>query len=446
MKIFVFIFILFLSQPLFAQRIFKGATIYTGKGETVKQGTLLLNTFGHISVVSTEKAFEKTPFHVDSVGLVYDCSDKFITPGFIDAGTDLGLTEIWAVKASNHYGAGDLDRDKDFIQSGYLAADGFNPNAMAIPLTRSGGVTSVVTHPSGRIISGQSAWADLGPQKLFNAKVTNPSVAIHVSMNSRAAKPVGGSTASVVLLLKEAFDDTKYLMQNKKELDGTRAKKSSLSRQDVLALQKALDKKIPIVFSVSRAVDILSAIKLSKTYGFQLIVSGGEEAWMVADELAKAKVPVMLDPYKNLPTNFDKLGTRIDNAALLHKAKVEIMLSTFEAHNVRNLRFSAGNAVRAGLPYQAALTAITSTPAKYFGAKKLGSLEPGKMGNFVIWSGDPFEPSSFVEAMFINGRSVNLDNRQEALFRKYRKLNRRGSVPAKVEKKKKKQEKKVTKE
>ena len=417
MKKLILLLTLLISQPLFAQDSLNGATLYTGTGEVIEKAMIALDSNGNISKIGTDNALAK--------------NGKFITPGFIDAGTMLGLTEIWAVSGSNHTGAGDLDRDKDFIQSGYLAADGFNPNAIAIPLTRTGGVTSVVVNPGGRVISGQSAWVDLGPDKKFSSKLTDPSVAIHVSLNSRTARSVGGSTASVVLLLKEAFDDTKYLMQNKKDLDGTRAKKSSLSRQDVLGLQKALDKKIPVVFSVSRAVDIRTAIKLSKTYGFQLIVSGGEEAWMVADELAEAKVPVMLDPYMNLPSNFDKLGTRIDNAALLHKAKVDIMLSTFEAHNVRNLRFAAGNAVRAGLPYQAALTAITATPAKYFGAKQLGSLAAGKKGNFVIWSGDPFEPSSHVEAMFINGTKVSLDNRQEALFRKYRKLKRRGDIPKK---------------
>ncbi len=424
MKNIIFCLILTFSHPLFAQDVFRGGTIYTGTGELIENGFLSLNSKGEISQVDTDSAKNKT-------NPSYDFRGKFITPGFIDAGTVLGLSEIWAVSDTNHGGAGDLDRDKDFNQSGYLAAEGFNPNAMAIALSRTGGITSAIIHPSGRLISGQSAWVDLESTKMFNAKVIDPSVAIHVSLNSKSARSVGGSVAGIVLLLKEAFDDTKYLSQNDKELDRTRGKKSSLSRQDVLALKKALDKKIPIVFSVSRAVDILTAIELSKTYGFQLIVSGGEEAWMVADELAAAKVPVMLNPYANLPSNFDKLGTRVDNVVLLHNAKVDVMLSTFDGHNVRNLRFAAGNAIRAGLPYQAALSAITTTPAKYFGAKNVGSLETGKAGNFVVWTGDPFEPSSFVEAMFINGKKVSLDNRQEALFRKYRTFKRRGTVPAK---------------
>lgn len=424
MKKLIFCITFAISHPLFAQDLFTGATLYTGTGDKIEQASISLNAKGNISKVEKDSNSKSKS--------AYDCTGKFITPGFVDVGTVLGLTEIWAVKGTNHTGAGNLDRDKDVIQSGYQAADGFNPNAVAIALTRTGGVTSVVTNPGGRVISGQSAWVDLGSEKMFNSKVIDPSVAIQVSLNSRTASKAGGSTAGVVLLLREAFDDTKFLMQNKKELDGTRAKKSSLSRQDVLALQKALTKKIPVVFNVSRAVDILTAIKLSKTYGFQLIISGAEEAWMVADELAAAKVPVILDPYANLPSGFDKLGTRVDNAVLLNKAKVDIIISTFESHNVRNLRFSAGNAVRAGLPYDVAMKAITSTPAKYFGGKTVGTLETGKSGNFVIWNGDPFEPSSQVEAMFINGKKVSLDNRQEALFRKYRKLQRRGKIPVRV--------------
>ncbi len=431
-------FVLLSSQTLYAQSVYTGVKIYTGKGEVIENGSLSIDKDGKIENIEAGAKVVKNP------KLTYDFSGKVLTPGFIDVGTELGLTEIWAVKASNHTGAGNLDRDKDVIQPGYLAADGFNPNASAIPLSRTGGITSVLVNPEGGLISGQSAWIDLKGSQNTHASVKNNSVAIHVSLNARAARKVGGSTAGVVQLLREAFEDTVFLMKNTKALDGTRGKKSTLSRQDVLALKKGLSGNIPIIFHVSKAADILTTLKLADTYGFKLIISGGEEAWMVADALAKAKVAVILNPFANLPSSFDKLGTRIDNAKLLHAAKVEVLLSTFEGHNVRNLRFAAGNAVRAGLPYQVAMSAITSTPAKNFGANNVGSIEKGKLANFVIWSGDPFEPSSFVEAMIIEGERVSLDNRQEALFRKYRKLQRRGVVPAKtpLKKEEKKKEKK----
>jgi imidazolonepropionase-like amidohydrolase len=128
---------------------------------------------------------------------------------------------------------------------------------------------------------------------------------------------------------------------------------------------------------------------------------------MRADRLAAADVPVVLKALSNLPTEFDRLGTRFDNAAKLHEAGVPVVLSTFDTHNARNLRLEAGHAVRHGLDRDAALRAVTLAPAQMLGVDDShGSLAPGKAANVVVWSGDPFEPLTSVEHVFIDGEEM----------------------------------------
>jgi len=178
-----------------------------------------------------------------------------------------------------------------------------------------------------------------------------------------------------------------------------------------------------VVFHVQRASDILAALQLAKEFSVRPIIAGGAEAWKVARQLAAAKVPVLVNPLLPGPTSFDKLGARDDNAALLHAAGVNVVITTNDTHNARKLRQLAGNAVRAGLPHEAAIAAITRGPAEAFGmATQYGTLAPGKVANVVVWSGDPLETTTHPIAVIIRGRRIDLANRQTALLNRYRKL------------------------
>jgi imidazolonepropionase-like amidohydrolase len=152
----------------------------------------------------------------------------------------------------------------------------------------------------------------------------------------------------------------------------------------------------------------------------RLVLVGATEAWMVAEQIAAAKVPVIVDASANLPSNFDMVHARSDAAALLHRAGVKVVLSTFDAHNVRKLRQWAGNAVRDGLPHAEALKAVTSAPAEVLGIPDRGVLAKGKIANLVVWSGDPFELSTRAEQVVVQGRPVPANHRQRALFERYR--------------------------
>jgi imidazolonepropionase-like amidohydrolase len=139
---------------------------------------------------------------------------------------------------------------------------------------------------------------------------------------------------------------------------------------------------------------------------------------MIADELASKHVPVVVKPLTNIPS-FEALSASLENAARLQRAGVTLVLSSFDTHN------EAGNAIANGLERDAALRAVTLTPARTWGiADRVGSIEVGKDADLVIWSGDPFELTTAAERVFIRGREVPKHTRQKALFEKYRRIDR----------------------
>jgi len=137
---------------------------------------------------------------------------------------------------------------------------------------------------------------------------------------------------------------------------------------------------------------------------------------------AAAGVPVLVEPLDNIPS-YDALGIRYENAALLAKAGVKVVLLETDTHNARNLRQQAGNAVSYGMSWDQALRAVTLSPAEVFGvADRYGSLEPGKVANVVVWSGDPFEFTTAAVHVLIRGREIPLRSRQTELFERYKTL------------------------
>ena len=141
---------------------------------------------------------------------------------------------------------------------------------------------------------------------------------------------------------------------------------------------------------------------------------------MVAKQLAAAKVPVLLDPLANLPSSFDSLGSRLDNAAILEAAGVVVAISGAGSHNARTQRQLAGNAVSNGLPHEAGIAALTSNPANIFGVtEQQGSIQTDKPANVVLWSGDPLEVTSAAEIVVINGQLIPMESRQTKLRDRY---------------------------
>ncbi|MEZ4337752.1 MAG: amidohydrolase family protein [Sandaracinaceae bacterium] len=196
-----------------------------------------------------------------------------------------------------------------------------------------------------------------------------------------------------------------------------------MSRTDLEQVAGAPDGDYPVVLEVSRSSDILRALSFARDYGLRLVISGGQEAWMVAPQLAAADVPVILRPMTNLPASFSQLHARYDNAAILHRAGVRVIIAAEGAHGQRNLRQEAGNAIATGMPRDAALRALTLEPARTFGVDRdYGTVAAGRVANLVVWTGDPFELTTWARNVFVRGREIPTTTRQTLLFERYRRL------------------------
>lgn len=392
------------------------ATLHTISGDVIEDGTIVLDDDGTIAAVGKSGSVT-----IPADAARVDATGKVVTPGLIDAHTSLGLIEIWAVEASRHHTSG-----TEKINAAFEAAESFDPNSAVIPIQRPGGVTDVIIAPGSGVVKGWSAHVELDGDGIDFGRVVSETLAQYIQVGAGAARSLGGSRGALFGALRDLFEDVAFYQKNKKLVDEGRTRELEASPRALDALGVVIAEKKPVVFGADKASDIRWVLKFSEEQGLTPIILGGAEAWIVADELARKKVPVIANPIRNLPTGFDTLGARADNAALLHAAGAPVILSTFESHNVRRLRQVAGNAVRAGLPHDAALRAVTLGAAEAFGLQRThGSLEKGKVANLVIWSGDPFEMATRVEAMYIRGEATSLENRQRVLLERYRQLERR---------------------
>ena len=191
---------------------------------------------------------------------------------------------------------------------------------------------------------------------------------------------------------------------------------------------EVLNGQRPIVATVDRASDIESVLRLANEFGIRLVINSGAEAWMVADKLADANVPVILDPLQNLPSSFSALGSTLENAARLDEAGVTVAFSSGDSHNSRNMKQAAGVAVANGLSYETALRALTINPAEIFGVQaSYGTVSVGAEADLVIWSGDPLELSTFADFVMIRGKTIPMVSRSTLLFERYKDLD--GPLP-----------------
>lgn len=348
---------------------------------------------------------------------VIDAKGKPVTPGFIESNTQLGQVEV-ELEASTVDFAPRLPYP---IRAGVRASDALDLRSTLIGVARRHGVTNAISAPSGGIIAGRSAFIDLvGPQSRRLDVAVQDAAAIHGTVGEYGAAAYAGSRAAVFARLREALDDARTYRRSKTAFNRRALYELSSSRLDLEALGDVVTGRIPLVLHASRAADLRAIIDLAKAERIKVAIVGAEEAWLVADDLAAARIPVIVNPFANIPQRFDSRYARADNAALLARAGVKVAITTNQSHNAGNLRFYLGNAVRAGLVREVALRAATLTPAEIFGVERsYGSLDRGKMANLVVWTGDPFEPSSYAETVIVRGEVQPTTNRQTALAQRY---------------------------
>ena len=243
-------------------------------------------------------------------------------------------------------------------------------------------------------------------------------MALFGDITSGAADYTGGSRAALLQRLQVAFQEAARFSPNRYRPEG-----EDYNRQDMAAIKEFLRSDKPLVLHLNRAVDILRCIEIAESHGLRLIVLGGAEAWKVREELAAARVPVILSASANLPLGFDALGARLDNAALLREAGVGVLYSGSETHNARKLRQLAGNAVAHGVPWYDALDSLTRKAALTWGMQDAGVLRPEAVADVVVWSGDPFEITNWAEYIVVGGQLMLMYSRQTRLFERYENLS-----------------------
>lgn len=386
----------------------KDVTIYTqnSQGELTNASLLIEN--GEITSMGDNVRIPRDAKVIEAAG-------KFITPGLIDPYSYLGLEEV-SLEARTV----DKSTDNKNHGAGFDVSSAVNPYSTVITTNRIEGITHAIAAPTNghSIFAGQGAAIHLGNAK-SDETVIKPRVAVFANITSRAAENSGGSRASAMLDLREAFIDAQTYADNKSDYEKAAMRELSGSRLDMEALQAVLDGDIPLVLKVSRASEIRQALKLVSDFGIRLVLEGAEEAWMLTNEIAAHDVAVILDPLTNLPQSFESLGARLDNATLLNDAGVTILIGDGDSHNSRNQKQLAGNAVANGLPFSAALDAISKNVAEVYGLDGLGEINVGDQASLVLWDGDPLEVTSYADKVFIQGQEIAMQSRSTLLRDRY---------------------------
>lgn len=404
------------SAALDAQTIaITGGTVYPVSGPRIENGTVLIRD-GRIVEVGANVSIPADARRVDASG-------KWVTPGFINSATTLGLSEAGSPQFSGGYN--DVSaRGTDGIAAGFEAWKGLNPANTFIAPARQEGVTSVVVAPGGGMIGGKAALIDLIDASSASAMVRRAPVA----MVGQFGNPGSGQTnarAEFWAKWRELFDDVKAYSNRRPQYEAGTTRDFAASRADLEALVPVVAGQLPLVLEVDRSSDILAALAFAREYDLKLWISGGAEAWMVAREIAAANVPVFTGAMNSIPGSFASLGQRQESAGLLRAAGVTVVLvgngpGDPGSFNVRNIRQEAGNAVAYGMSWDDALRAITLVPAEVLGAaERVGALAAGRDANVVVWSGDPFEFSSVAEHVFVRGVESTMKSRQQLLTERY---------------------------
>ena len=388
--------------------LIKDARIITlGEMGTLEHGDLLVRD-GKITQIAEDLGDANAELIIDGRG-------KVVTPGLIAPSSELGLTEIGAAAATN-----DSAIVAQSIGAGFDPVVAFNPHSTLIPFNRAGGLTRAVVLPSSeeKIFAGQGFAIQLTGD--FDS-VTHKNLVQKVYFGEYGAQLAGGSRAMAYTQLDSALAQAKEYADNRDQIRRGEWRELEYSVDDLESLQPLLRGEQPLMISADRASDILQVLALASRYQLKLIIVGAAEGWMVADQLAKARVAVVVDVLGNTPDAFEKLGARMDNAALLHKAGVTIAISGpgyAGSHNSYLSRQAAGNAVAFGLPFEEGVRAITANVAETFGLEG-GVLAPGSAAELVLWSGDPLEVTSFAELVLIDGKPQSLVNRSTRLRDRY---------------------------
>lgn len=391
-----------------------GGTIHPISGPSIERGTLLFDK-GRIVAIGPDVEIPEGAQQVSIEG-------KHVYPGLFDALTDMGLVEINAVRATRD------QSEVGPINPNVRAWVAVNPDSELIPVARSNGVLLTLTAPVGGTLSGQSAvmqldgwtYEDMTLRTPAGMRVIWPTMAPVSEWNVKKSSDDQAQERDAALArLRQAFADAQAYRK---------ARQADRDRHPIdlrwEAMIPVLEGKLPLVVAANEIQQIQAAVAFAEEHHARMILYGGYDAPHCAALLKKHQVPVIVAEVYRLPRRrSDAYDAAYTVPERLRQAGVKFCISgagRFGASNARNLPYHAAMAAAFGLPKDEAFKAITLYPAEILGvADRVGSLAPGKDATFFIADGDPLEAPTHVEAAYIQGRPVDLDDRHKRLHRKY---------------------------
>ena len=405
------------GQPL----VLRGATVHTVSGKDLPNTSVLIKN-GKIEALGQALRVAGAR-EIDVRGL-------HVYPGLINAATTIGLTEISAVRETSD--TSDLGDYNPQLR----AYSVINPASEHIPVVRANGITTVLSSPSGGVISGQAALINLAGWTIDEMAVRK-SVGMVIRFPSMTQRSGRGGGIELLMMMQEGrtggFSEARRAYERRvaelrEWLDKARhyAQARAAETPDVKrdlkleALVPLVKGEQPALMTVSTARDIRNAVEFADKEKIKVVLIDPDDAWKEAELLKKKDIPVILGPTLSLPRNEDDpYDLPYSQPAMLHKAGVKFAISTGGVQFARNLPYQAAQAAAFGLPKDEALKAVTLYPAQIFGAKELGSIEAGKTANLIVTDGDPLESRTQVKRLIIAGREVSTDNKHKQLYEKY---------------------------
>ena len=399
-----------------------GATLHPVAGAIIEKGTILFDR-GKITNIGKDVTIPQGAELIDASG-------KHVYPGLISPNTDIGLTEIGAVRAS-----------RDITETGRInpnvrAEVAFNPESELIPVARANGITLAVSSPSGGLISGTSAllmmdgwtWEEMTLKAPVALHIQWPNMTItRAPWMRKSEEEQKKERDAAIKELADAFHDARaYMTAKKAETQKGLPYHNTDLRWE--AMIPVLEGKVPAVVWAYEIQQIQAAVAWAEQEDIKVIIGGGHDAWRASDLLRKKDIPVLAGGIHRLPgRRFEEYDEPFALPAKLHRAGVRFaIISQDEAPHERNLPYQDATAAAYGLPKEEALKAITLYPAEIFGiADRVGSLEVGKDATLIVTTGDALEITTNVTMEFIQGRKIDLTSRHTILYDKYKEKYRR---------------------
>jgi imidazolonepropionase-like amidohydrolase len=397
--------------------VIRNATVVPVVGPRIEGGTVIIRG-DRIEAVGRDLPVPAGATVVDATGL-------HVYPGLIDSGTQLGLTEIGSVPGGND------TRELGEFNPHNIALTAVNPHSELIPTVRVNGITTAITAADGGLTSGYAALIDLaGWTPAEMAVVPHAGLVVSYPRSFGGGRfggfgggGGGGGGAEVSRQIEQLYDHFREARTYLERMNRVRAAGGTLPRRDLVleGMIPALEGRVPVIFEATSEDQIRGALALADSFGLKPIIRGGTEAWRVADLLASRQVPVIVGPTTVNPGDNDPYDVIYANPGVLARAGVTIAFRTNSASDSRNLPYNAALAVAYGLDPDEALRALTINPARIWGvADRLGSLEPGKVANLIVTTGDPLDVRTRVRHVYIRGQPTSMDDRHTRLYEQFR--------------------------